>query len=115
MKVFVYGTLKHDGYLFMRDHVWSINEAHIKGDLYGSEWATFPFADLDGEGVIKGETHEIDPLILPVLDRIERMYTRRQVTTQEGDLVYVYHFDGIDETFTKLESGEWNNRGDNLI
>lgn len=107
MKVFVYGTLKKGGALFLGEYAQDIHKAEIKGVLYQTYGCWFPFADVTGDGIIKGEVHEYPAELIPHIDRIENMYQRREVTTTDGEVVQVYHYDKIDEDFTPVEGGEW--------
>ena len=108
MKVFVYGTLKRGGSLYLGDaFARKVRPSSIQGDLYKYKGVFFPFADVDGDGIIHGEIHEYDPQVLPTLDRIENGYRRRTVVTHCGEIVYVYHYPYIDQDFTLIESGVW--------
>ena len=111
-KVFVYGTLKKGFYNFREEMVSEIVEDEIKGDLYGVEGYSFPFADIFGDSTIKGEVHTLrDEFFLQGLDELEGVargwYQRHQVTTKKGEVVWVYHYPHITNEFYKIEGGEW--------
>jgi gamma-glutamylcyclotransferase (GGCT)/AIG2-like uncharacterized protein YtfP len=110
LKLFVYGTLKSDGELFLFEHAKNIRPAQIRGDLYEHPNAWFPFADVSGEGVITGEVHEYDPLVVrDTIDFIENGYTRVKTQTLEGEEVWVYSFPQSSASMKKIESGIWEN------
>ena len=75
-KIFVYGTLltgcrNYERYL--KDHVFSVQEAYVKGVLYTIKGKDYP-ALLQGDRLIRGEILDIDPSLLPILDDLEGYY-----------------------------------------
>jgi gamma-glutamylcyclotransferase (GGCT)/AIG2-like uncharacterized protein YtfP len=110
MKVFVYGTLKTGGLLFLSEHARAIRKAEVEGKIYKHGNVPFPFADFMVEGTVVGEIHEYDPLMLEVLDRIEcgAGYKRVRVVTKTGEEAWAYHYPFIDSSFTEIEGGEFN-------
>ena len=107
MKVFVYGTLKSGGRLFLAEHAKNVRPATVQGKMYtfGNIW--FPFADFMKDGIVQGEIHEYDPLMLDTLDRIElgAGYRRVKIVTNEGEEAWAYHYPEVDEKFTEVEDG----------
>ena len=92
----------------MAEHARDIKPAQIRGDLYVHPNCAFPFADIYGNGVIEGEVHEYDMLVIKeVIDYIENGYQRLQTTTLDGEEVYVYHFWHTSAGMNKIESGKW--------
>lgn len=110
MKVFVYGTLKKGGSLFLEEHARNIRKARIKGKLYTVDGVWYPFANIEEDGIIQGEIHEYDELMLPILDRIENGYDRRRVQTLAGEYAWVYHSRAAtdDGYFKPVPSGFWD-------
>ncbi len=112
MKVFVYGSLKQgfsNSYLLSSSKF--ITKAEIKGNMYSL--GAYPVADLEGEGIIKGEVYEISPNNLIILDTLEgypNFYNRRVVTTLDKRhkvITYFIEHNRI-KRFELIKSGEWN-------
>ena len=110
MKVFVYGTLKKGGRLFLEEHAKDIRPAKIKGTLYSMPRTPFPFATVGGERIIEGEVHEYDPLVVwEVIDKIEAGYDRVKTETLDGEEVYVYQTKYLNDAMEVIKDGVWEN------
>ena len=112
VRLFVYGILKSDGPLYCPERVFSVKKAKIRGWLYQLD-GQFPFLDAYGDGLVYGEVHEIEEMSLYYFDKLERCYERIQTKTLDREVVFVYHYPYINDSYKRIPYGWWNNHGRN--
>lgn len=114
IKVFVYGSLKKgkQADAFLKNSKF-ISEDSVKGGLYAISF--FPGIRLDEDGEVSGEVYEVDRDTLFRLDNYEGYYgtrpdslfVRKNVTTNKGEKVCIYEFNGSVKGCHKVEDGVW--------
>lgn len=110
VKVFVYGSLKRGGFLnaYMRTGTF-LREAKLRGF---SLWSVGPFPAMlwteDKEtDFVLGEVWEMPEYVIPTLDRVEWMYERVLVETEDGDEVSTYVWASPLEWLKHWHGSEW--------
>lgn len=109
--VFVYGTLKKGGTLYLGLES-CCKEDTITGTLY--DLKAFPAVRLEGGTRVKGEVHCYPAQVLEHLDRIENrgvLYEREEIVTDGGTPCYIYEIkkevlEKVNSTI--IENGEWS-------
>jgi gamma-glutamylaminecyclotransferase len=109
-KLFVYGTLKKGyrlhGYL---ENSPFLKEAQIPNHVL-LDLGSFPGMVL-GEGKVKGEIYEVSDEVIDTLDHVEgtpTFYNRETVTTDEGEQVFAYVYQGAYQSKYKVvDGGNW--------
>ena len=112
-KIFVYGTLRPDA---RNGKMMTTGAKHVGTDsitgaqLYNLGW--FPGVKLDKtDSMVHGDVFEIvDGKLPPRLDSYEgypSLYSRSQVKTDNGELAWVYTYNGSVSQDQLIESGEW--------
>ena len=92
MKVFVYGTLRkgyNNHYLLKTSRY--LCDTTTKG--YKKDMGGIPAVDIRQEGIVEGEVYEIDDETLKKLDLLEghpTFYERKEVTLENGMVVWIY-------------------------
>lgn len=115
-KVFVYGTLKrgHGANGFLSSSKYE-GEATIRGAIY--HLGGFPGYKEEEQGLVHGEVYLVDDDTLHRLDRYEgynpdrpghSLYLRKEKTTEEGELVSIYVYNGMVTHNRKVEDGRWS-------
>lgn len=110
-EIFVYGTLKpgFSNYCFYEQFIINSRKATIHADLYSL--GQIPgVKNLGSENIVKGYVVKIDNIGLQSFDVLEGhpiMYRRTQVTTIEGDNVWVYVYNGEVHDGARIEHGDF--------
>lgn len=118
-KVAVYGTLRkgESNSGLLRDSKF-LGEDTVRGRLLDIGW--FPgFLSLSPEEEtreVKVELYEVDDATLQMLDYLEgyresdlssSLYLRFSVITMNGEVVWCYLWNGSEDTYPVVESGDW--------
>ena len=106
--LFVYGTLKEHGRLYVGYEDAIVKGEIIKGTMYSLKH--FPAIKLDGKGEIHGELHQIPELYLGIYDQIEGegvLYKRVEVETNSGMSAYTYEYMHPVDDLEEVEDGYW--------
>ena len=116
VRLVVYGLLRRAGPM---SHLLDGSEYLGEVELYGYEMydlGDFPGA-VDGHGTILGELYELpSPAILELLDEAEHVHAipplyRRELIDAKGEPAWIYVYDRVTESHTRIPSGDWFNRG----
>lgn len=118
--ILVYGTLRkgESNHAYLQSSKY-LGIGKIEGELWGKyDW--FPYLTL-GNGTVKGEIYEINELTFRAIDGLEGYpyhYNRKEVPVkiqgqEETIKAWVYFVDDQGEQSSKIESGDWLNRGYN--
>lgn len=122
--IFVYGTLKqgHGANSMLQNRSEFVGDTRISGKLYGL--GGFPglktIVDERDDGIIPfvsegpcvtGELYRITDEDLPfILDRYEgypSLYSRRRVEAEDGNVTWVYEYNGDPRPDAIVPSGNW--------
>jgi gamma-glutamylcyclotransferase (GGCT)/AIG2-like uncharacterized protein YtfP len=116
-KVFVYGTLKrgHGANDYMNRGSKFVGEDRISAEMFslgGFPGIRVAADEFSSEApTVRGELYEVEKEDLPpLLDRYEgypRLYDRKQVTTETGELAWVYEINNPPSRDYLIPSGVW--------